>query len=102
MIQNTDLPKVMKRLGEPLGPPSQFITNRVVGYIIGGLLMPLYRKRKVEVMMGIAGPQRIRIKMFYNYFDVLLALSRNSLVRLGGRKYKEIDLKKVNIHFAIE
>ena len=33
---------------------------------------------------------------------MLLALSRNSLIQIGGRKYKEIDLKKVNVHFAIE
>jgi hypothetical protein len=88
MIKSTDMPALLKVLGPPHGPPFHAVTNRALGYVIGGLLLPLYRKRKVEIDLDNRG-KSIRVDMFYNYFDILLALSRASLVQYGGRKYKE-------------
>jgi hypothetical protein len=70
---------------------------------MGGLLLPLYRKRYFhKENQHSSNFNQSKVEMFFNYFDVLLALSKASLVQYGGRKYHEIDLKKVNIHFAIE
>lgn len=94
MIERKDMHKFIQELGSPFSPLFSVLTVDAFNYFIGSLMIPLYRKR--------ADNNEKAQVYFYNYFDVLLALSRNSLISIGGRKYREIDLKKVNIHFAIE
>lgn len=94
MVERKDIQKLIQELGAPFSPLFSVLTVDTFNYFLGSLMIPLYRKRSETKSQ----PQ----SFFYNYFDVLLALSRNSLIQIGGRKYKEIDLKKVNVHFAIE
>lgn len=82
MIEITELNKLTKEIGSPLGPPTLFVTSRAVRYIIGNLQLPVYFKRNKTK------PVNQRTK-YFNYFDVLLALSRNALILHGGRKYKQ-------------
>lgn len=82
MIETKELTCILKEIGTPLGPPPLLVTSRAIEYIIGNLILPVYFKRNEQ------GPISERIK-YFNYFDVLLALSRNALITHGGRKYKQ-------------